>query len=107
MFRANLGTAFLGPQRPHWVDQLLSRESLARTGWFDFDSVERAREMQFRKPLRSLRRFALDVGLAGVVSTQLWRHLYCGGGLADLPTWTPPKIENATIVSFRLSTQPS
>ena len=27
------------------------------------------------------------MGLAGVVATQLWHHLYMGGGLADLPTW--------------------
>jgi asparagine synthase (glutamine-hydrolysing) len=100
MFRANLGKTFLGHQRPHWVDQLLSRESLERTGWFDFTRVQRAREMQFRKPLRSLRRFSLDVGLAGVVSTQLWRHLYCGGGLSDLPTWTAPKTRNTALAAF-------
>jgi asparagine synthase (glutamine-hydrolysing) len=100
MFRANLGKIFLGPQRPNWVDQLLSRESLARTGWFDFTRVQLAREMQFRKPRRSLRRFAIDAGLAGVVSTQLWRHLYCGGGLADLPTWTPPMTKDTALASI-------
>ena len=28
--------------------------------------------------------------LTCVVSTQLWHHIYCGGGLCDLPTWQPP-----------------
>ena len=30
------------------------------------------------------------MGLTCVVSTQLWHHIYCGGGLCDLPTWSPP-----------------
>jgi hypothetical protein len=28
------------------------------------------------------------MGLAGVISTQLWHHLYCGGDLCSLPEWT-------------------
>ncbi|MFO0910216.1 MAG: hypothetical protein U0794_18045 [Isosphaeraceae bacterium] len=35
-------------------------------------------------------RFVFDVGLTCVVSTQLWHHIYCGGGLCDLPVWEPP-----------------
>jgi asparagine synthase (glutamine-hydrolysing) len=97
MFRANLGKAFLGPQRPLWVDQLLSRESLARTGLFDFTGVQSARAMQRRKPRWSLRRFSLDMGLVGVISTQLWHHLYCGGALADLPTWSPPTLSQVSL----------
>jgi asparagine synthase (glutamine-hydrolysing) len=97
MFRANLGKAFLGPQRPLWVDQLLSRESLARTGWFDPVGVQYARNMQFLKPRKSLRRFSLDMGLVAVIATQLWHHLYCGGGLADLPTWSPPKLTKSAL----------
>jgi asparagine synthase (glutamine-hydrolysing) len=109
MFRANLGQTFLGAQRPHWVDQLLSRESLAKTGWFDFAAVQQARDVQFRKSHWSLRRFALDFGLAAVVSTQLWHHLYCGGGLADLPTWTPPKPKyvDAAIINDGEASRPS
>ncbi len=88
MFRANLGTAFLGPQRPAWVDQLLSPESLAATGYFDPRAVEQARAMIQTQRGNSLRRFVFDMSLAGVISTQLWHHLYCGGGLCELPTWT-------------------
>ena len=35
MFRASRSEAFFDPDRPQWVDQLLSPESLRATGWFD------------------------------------------------------------------------
>ncbi len=92
MFRANLGRAFVGAERPRWVDQLLGAEALKETGYFDFQGVRMAREIQSRKPLTSLQRFTLDMGLMGVLSTQLWHHTYCGGGLCELPTWTPPDL---------------
>lgn len=92
MFRANMGRAFVGSQRPRWVDQLLSPESLKTTGFFDQKSVEWARQIQSSKPLASLQRFSLDMGLMGVLSTQLWHHMYCGGGLCELPTWMPPDL---------------
>ena len=91
MFRATMSPAFLRPERPAWIDQLLSSESLQATGFFDVEGVRLARQMQLSKSRYSLSRFSLDAGLAGVISTQLWHHLYCGGGLADLPTWSPPK----------------
>jgi asparagine synthase (glutamine-hydrolysing) len=90
MFRANLGTAFLNENRPTWIDQLISDESLRTSGYFSPAGVRRAEEVQSRLPRRSLFRFSLDLGLSAVISTQLWHHLYCGGGLADLPTWSPP-----------------
>ena len=40
--------------------------------------------MQFSQSRFSLSRYSLDLGLAGVISTQLWHHLYCGGGLASV-----------------------
>jgi asparagine synthase (glutamine-hydrolysing) len=92
MFRANLARTFVGPHRPRWVDQLLSTESLAATGYFDAKAVQLARELQYRKPKASLYRFSLDMGLMGVIATQLWHHIYCGGGLAELPTWSPPDL---------------
>ena len=39
MFRASLAETFLGPDRPAWVDQLLSPESLRATGYFDPEAV--------------------------------------------------------------------
>ena len=34
----------------------------------------------------------MDIGLTFVVSTQLWHHLFCGGGLCELPEWTAPEL---------------
>ena len=92
MFRANLARAFVAADRPRWVDQLLSDEALKATGFFEPQAVAWARQLQLSKPLASLRRFALDMGLMGVISTQLWHHIYCGGGLCELPAWTPPDL---------------
>jgi asparagine synthase (glutamine-hydrolysing) len=97
MFRASLSRTFLDPGRPPWVDQLLSPESLRRTGYFDPDAVARERRKQTLLPRITIRRFVFDVGLTCVVSTQLWHHLFCGGGLCDLPTWTPPVREVSAV----------
>jgi asparagine synthase (glutamine-hydrolysing) len=83
---------FLGPHRPHWVDQLLSPESLRRAGYFDTDRVARERRAQLSLPRFTPRRFVFDLGLTSVVTTQLWHHLYFGGGLCDLPTWSDPSL---------------
>lgn len=91
MFRAALSRTFLGEHRPSWVDQLLSPESLAATGYFDPVKIERQRRVQMMLPRITARRFVLDVSLTCAVATQLWHHTYCGGGLCDLPTWTPPR----------------
>jgi asparagine synthase (glutamine-hydrolysing) len=90
MFRADLSSIFLHEGRPGWVDQLLSPESLRATGYFDPASVAEARVALPRLRRISSRRLALDAGLASVVTTQLWHHTYCGGGLCDLPPWTAP-----------------
>ena len=37
----------------------------------------------------------MDMGLMGVISTQLWHHLFLGGGLADIPIWKVPEIISA------------
>ncbi|WP_439621001.1 asparagine synthase (glutamine-hydrolyzing) [Gemmata sp.] len=77
---ANRGTAPGGG----WIDQVLSPESLARTGYFDAAAVARARD-QLSRPGRGLGRTSLEMGLTAVTATQLWHHLYLGGGLCDLP----------------------
>lgn len=92
MFRAHMGRTFLTDDRPEWVDQLLSPESLRVTGFFDATGVQRAREVLRTLPKLSFRRFVLDMGLAGAIATQLWHHTYCGGGLGDLPAWSPPDL---------------
>ena len=93
MFRAFFSGTFLAPDRPAWVDQLLSPASLQATGYFKGDGVQLARDFQSRKPRTSFQRYVLDLGLTGVIATQLWHHTYCGGGLADLPTWSPPEFD--------------
>jgi asparagine synthase (glutamine-hydrolysing) len=93
-FRAQLAGTFLRPGRPPWVDQLLSVESLEKTGFFEPAAVARERdaiEQHWRR--LSLARLRADVGLTAVIATQLWYHVFCGGGLADLPTWSPPAGE--------------
>jgi len=92
MFRTSMSGTFLGPHRPAWVDQLLSPESLARTGYFDPEAVARQRALQVRTPRMTVPRFVYDVGLTCVVTTQLWHHTFCGGGLCDLPPWAPPVV---------------
>ncbi len=97
MFRASLAQTFLGPQRPAWVDQLLSPESLRATGYFDAASVLKQRSLQTVLPRLTPARFIFDVALTCVASTQLWHHIYCGGGLCDLPTWEPPVVETMAV----------
>ena len=85
IFRAPLDSFHMDPEPP-FVGQLLSEESLRRTGYFDIAAVQ-----QWRKAFRlmragSLPRLSVEMGLAAVVSTQLWHHLFIDGALSDLPT---------------------
>ena len=90
MFRASRADGLLGPDRPAWVDQLLSEESLAKTGYFDPAKIARQRKLQASMPAVTLRRFVMDQTLTCVVTTQLWHHIYMGGDLCDLPRWNQP-----------------
>ncbi|HEY2155434.1 MAG TPA: asparagine synthase (glutamine-hydrolyzing), partial [Isosphaeraceae bacterium] len=92
MFTAHWSATFLGPERPAWVDQLLSPESLARSGYFDAAGVARARGRLPELGRISPKRLIYDAGLTSVITTQLWHHLYCGGGLCELPAWSPPAL---------------
>jgi asparagine synthase (glutamine-hydrolysing) len=92
MFQASRSEAFLGKSRPEWVDQLLLRTSLEATGYFDVDGVVRERARQMRYPRITPKRIIMDLSLTCVVATQLWHHIYLGGGLCDLPAWSPPPL---------------
>jgi asparagine synthase (glutamine-hydrolysing) len=88
MFRAPLDGFHM--KGPSFADQLLSPESLRKTGYFDQAAVA-----QWRSGFRNMRehsnqRTMVEMGLAGVVATQLWHHTYIDGSLADLPVWKPP-----------------
>jgi asparagine synthase (glutamine-hydrolysing) len=92
MFRASRAKTFVGEHRPAWVDQLLSAESLKKTGYFRPDVVARMARAQ-RSPFQFLpKHFVFDMAIATVASTQLWHHLYMGGGLCELPDWTAPEL---------------
>jgi asparagine synthase (glutamine-hydrolysing) len=84
MFRAPMDS-FHAANMPPFVDQLLSPESLAKTGYFDVESVQ-----HWRQTFRQLRggsgqRLSVEMGLVGVVATQLWHHQFIDASLADLP----------------------
>lgn len=101
IFRARYSGSFL-ERGPAWVEQLLSPASLRRTGLFDPGAVRRSRGW-----VRALRHWPRphmmhEMGLVGVISTQLWHHLFLGGGLCELPTWEPPGeslLQNAPRIS--------
>ena len=84
MFRLPLAESFFITPPP-FVRQLMSEESLARTGYFDVASVRRDYRRFNDATGSKLGTFA-SLGLTGVMATQLWHHLFLGGGLCDLPT---------------------
>ncbi len=85
MFRAPFDSFYTEPV-PAFVDQLLSRDSLRRTGFFNPDAVDRWRT-QFRGMWKgSPTRATLEMGLVGVIATQLWYHTFIDNQLADLPS---------------------
>jgi asparagine synthase (glutamine-hydrolysing) len=72
------------------VRELISEESLKRTGYFDVDQVQQdCAFVAAQGSSRSLGRF-YSLGLGGVVATQLWHHVYLGGGLCGLPVDAQP-----------------
>lgn len=78
---------------PPWIEQLLSPASLRATGWFCPRRVAHERHLQRRLPAIAPRRFVVDGSFTTLVMAQLWHHLFLGGGLCELPTWTPPAPE--------------
>jgi asparagine synthase (glutamine-hydrolysing) len=90
MFRAPFANTFFEAPPP-WVGQLLSDESLTRSGYFDPAGVRAYRNSYQTYRWGSGVRLTLEMGLTAVMSTQLWHHLFLGGGLCDLPTWAPPE----------------
>jgi asparagine synthase (glutamine-hydrolysing) len=71
---------------PVFVDQLLSPESLQRTGFFDVERVTHWRKAYRNLWKKSGQRLAIEMGLVGVIATQLWYHTFIDASLADLPS---------------------
>src|SRR6266853_485263 len=84
IFRAPLDSFHMDPE-PAFVAQLLSEESLRRTGYFDAAAVHHWRHAFRQMPAGSLPLLSVEAGLAAVVATQLWHHLYIDANLAELP----------------------
>jgi asparagine synthase (glutamine-hydrolysing) len=98
IFRAPLDSFHIEPEPP-FIAQLLSEESLRRTGYFDVAAVHHWRRAFRQMRVGSLPRLSVEMGLTGVVATQLWHQLFIGGALAELPTWTGTgtTLENARL----------
>lgn len=90
IFRAAYGDSFLNPS-PAYVDQLLSTESLQKTGLFSARAVKKCREYLSRPHRKWGPHMGWEVGLVGVVSTQLWYHLFVDPTLCELPAWKAPE----------------
>jgi asparagine synthase (glutamine-hydrolysing) len=85
MFRAPMDAWINSGTGNRWIDQVLSPESLRKTGYFDVQAVEEGRAKLARMG-RGLGRTGLEMGLTAVTATQLWHHIYISGDLADIPS---------------------
>jgi asparagine synthase (glutamine-hydrolysing) len=80
--------AFHRAKWPEWAEQLLSHDALEKTAYFDPRAVRhwRAAVHQMRG---GFRRLFIEMGLVGVLSTQLWHQQYFDPSLADLQPIAP------------------
>jgi asparagine synthase (glutamine-hydrolysing) len=87
IFRAPLDSFHVDPE-PAFVSQLLSEESLRRTGYFDVAEVHYWRRAFRQLRAGSLERLSVEMGLVAVVATQLWHHQFIRQELTELPVET-------------------
>lgn len=85
MFRAPLDS-FFDHKVPVFVEQLLSDESLKKTGYFNVEAVQYWRNLSRNRQLSRQQKSSVELGLVAVVTTQLWHHLFIDASLADLPS---------------------
>jgi asparagine synthase (glutamine-hydrolysing) len=85
MFRAPFDS-FHAEQLPPFVDQLLSEPSLRKTGYFKPEAVRYWRQAFKTMRPGSPQRVSVEMGLVGVLSTQLWYQTFIDASLADLPS---------------------
>jgi asparagine synthase (glutamine-hydrolysing) len=107
MFRAPFDS-FHADQAPLFVDQLLSLESLRKTDYFVPEAVS-----HWRQAFRTLRpgspqRASVEMGLVGIISTQLWYHTFIDGSLADLPSYASrPRLKGRHEIPAARSSVPT
>jgi asparagine synthase (glutamine-hydrolysing) len=87
MFRAPFDSFHLDAAPP-FVDELLRPEALQKTGYFDADAVSHWRKAYRGLPTGGLRRTSVEMGLVGVLATQLWHQIFIDSTLADVPSPT-------------------
>ncbi|MBM3995681.1 MAG: asparagine synthase (glutamine-hydrolyzing) [Planctomycetes bacterium] len=83
MFRAPLDS-FFDHEVPAFVDQLLSDESLKKTGYFNIEAVKYWRDLSKNDQLGRFKKAPVELGLVAVVATQLWHHQFIDGSLAEI-----------------------
>lgn len=98
MFRAPFDSFHLDTA-PKFVQQLLSPESLRKTGYFNVEEVLKWRSGFKKLSTWSLRRVALEMGLVGVFATQLWHHIFIDNSLADLPSRVESQERRPTLLA--------
>jgi asparagine synthase (glutamine-hydrolysing) len=84
MFRAPFDGFYSDPLPPV-VEQLLSAKSIRKADYFEPAAVEHWRTA-FRNMRGGALRTSVEMGLVGVLATQLWHHTFIDGSLADLPS---------------------
>lgn len=85
MFRAPMDSWNAVAGAGGWIEQVLSPESLRKAGYFDPAAVAAARA-KLPTMRRGVARTGLEMGLTAVTATQVWHHLYLGGGLCEIGT---------------------
>jgi asparagine synthase (glutamine-hydrolysing) len=100
MFRAPFD-GFHGNEFPTFVDQLLSPESLRKTGYFDAEAVRHWRSHFRTMRAGSNQRTMIEMGLVGVIATQLWHHTFIDASLADLPAWSAERSREVPLDGAR------
>ena len=73
---------------PAYVDQLLSSESLRKTGYFDPQAVALWRQKLPGIGRLGYKRSGVEMGLVTVLASQLWHQQFIDPSLADLSTAT-------------------
>ena len=94
MFRAPTG-GMLFESSSGWAAQLLSPESLRRTGYFDPDAVRQALARRGNRLRPPGRKCFEEMGLIAVYGTQLWHHTFLDDQLCELPAPSSPLRDDA------------
>jgi asparagine synthase (glutamine-hydrolysing) len=84
MFRAPRNS-FFRAGAPPFAAQLLSEDSINKTGYFDFAKVQHWYDLVARGRLNLMQQSIVELGLMGVVATQLWHQTFIDPSLADVP----------------------